>query len=400
LRRRRAETLADVLRASGAAPPASLADLDRQLNTHIVSGEGGETLIVYDTGDTHGPASLIALRLEFGSTFVRRPLVWPSSDHGGLDAETCRRVDSVRRHPGGVLVTAHVNPSAGCTLVLGRDLGLRAVLAGWPAAILPDGRIVYQKNQIHFASFHPLALNLFDPAQLTDTPLYPGRPYQAIRIAHTARMRQIYTDAWCSTHNHPCDPEVFDEHLASQVLVDTHSDALVFIVAFDNTTGWSDAERRGQLEPFRELRAALASWDGQGAPPVALGRALVAGLGRARNLSAGPHLSAALSADPPLRDLVMVVLASVPPPGIDAPRWLVGLDLRWAEALTWRRLTRLIDVPEEFTEVVYICLRPPARLRHRELPRREFEARFGSGGLGAALEPATLRQLFGPPSVD
>jgi hypothetical protein len=392
-----ADTLADVLRASGVTPPPGLADLDRQLGASVVSPDGGETVVVYDAGDARGPASLVALRVKpAASAFTRRPLAWPAAAPGGLDSDTCRRLDSARRHAGGLLVTAHVTPSAACTLVLGADLGLRAVLPGWPLATLPDGRIVYHRNQIHFASFHPLALDLFDPAGLTDLPLYPRKPYQAARLAHITRMRQVYTDPWCSARNHPCDPDVFDEHLASEVLVDPRGEALAFVVAFDNTTGWSDTERWGRLEPFRELRAALGPWNGQDPPPDGLGRALVAGLGRARNANAGPLVHAALSADPPLRDLVSAVLASSRPPGVDAARWLAALDPRWADALTWRRLARLIDVPDEFTEVVYVYrgLGLQARLRYREVPRREFEARFGRAGLSVALAPATLGELF------
>jgi hypothetical protein len=108
-------------------------------------------------------------------------------------------------------------------------------------------------------------------------------------------------------------------------------------------------------------------------------------------------VAAALSGDTELRDLVGMVLASPRPDGIDAAQWPATLDPRWRETATWLRLARLIDVPDEFTEVVYVYggLQSPTRLRYRELPRRDFEARFGRGSLGAVLEPATLRQLFG-----
>ena len=292
-----------------------------------------------------------------------------------------------------VLLTAHVNPSAGCTLVLDRGLALRAVLAGWPVATLADGRIVYQRNQVHFASGRPVELGLFDPVRLVDSSLYPPRPDGAVRAAHIARMRQVYTGAWCAAHNHPCDPALFDEHLASDVVVSDRGNALAFTVAFDNTTGWSDVERWGRLEPFRELRAALARRE---ALP-ALARSLVAGLVRARNLDAGSHVAGALTGDPELRDLVGAVLAAPRPAGVEPAGWLLGVDRRWGETATWLRLARLIEVPDETTDVVYVYagLRRGDRIRFRELPRRDFEARFGPGAPRAALEPAALRQLFG-----
>jgi hypothetical protein len=100
-----------------------------------------------------------------------------------------------------------------------------------------------------------------------------------------------------------------------------------------------------------------------------------------------------------MADLVSAVLASSRPSDLTPDRWLVTLDPRWARATTWQRLARLIHVPDEFTEVVYVYtgLRSPARLSFRELPRREFEARFGGAALGTALEPGNLRQLFGTP---
>jgi hypothetical protein len=394
-------TLADLLRDRGLQPPVGLADMDRPLAHHVVSQDAGETVIIYDAADPRAPASVVALRAgPARARFTRRPLVWPPPRPGDLDPETCRRIDRVRRHAGAILVTAHINPSAECTLILGRDLGLQAILSGWPVAMLPDGRIVYQRNQVHFAAFHPLGLNLFDPTRLTDIPLYPRKPYQPARRAHSARLRHVYTTAWCAAHNHPCDPDLFDEHLRSEVHIDARGDALAFVVAFDNTVGWTEIERWGRLEPFRELRAAFAAWDGQDPPPAALGRALAAGLAGARSTGASPHVAAALAAESEVRDLVDAALASPPPPKADAARWLSILDPRWDRAPIWRRLARVVAVPDEFTEVVYVYrgLRSPGALRVREIQRRDFEARFGRGSVGAALEPAALAELFSTPS--
>jgi hypothetical protein len=396
-----ADTLRSVLQAEGVAHPSTLPDLDRSVGHVILTRDGPTTFVVYDAGGPSDPVRLVALRLgPKRDRFTRAPLTWPRSAPAGLDAQTCRRLDSARAYPRAVLVTAHLNPSASCTLVLGRDLTLRAVLPGWPIAGLPDGRIVYQKSQVHFAAVHPMELVLFDPNRLADVPLYPRPPHQAVRAAHVARMRQAYTDAWCAPRNHPCDPELFDESLASEVVVSPRGDALAFVVALDNTGGWPDTERWGRLEPFRELRATLAAWNGHGAPPDTLPRALVAGLSRARNLSAGPLIAVALAGDPELRDLVGAVLASPIPEGVDAARWPAMLDPRWSDPSTWNRLARAIEVPDEVTEVVYVYvgLRPPGPLRYRELLRRDVEARFGQASLTALTEPAMLRQIFGPPS--
>ncbi len=126
------------------------------------------------------------------------------------------------------------------------------------------------------------------------------------------------------------------------------------MAAWDNTVGWSDAERWGRLERFRELRAALPAWDGASAPPDPLFRGLAAGLARARNLAAGRHVAAALGGAPALRDLVGAALVAPRADGQDARAWLLGLDPRWGETATWRDLARAVAVADEQTEVVYV----------------------------------------------
>ena len=65
-------------------------------------------------------------------------------------------------------------------------------------------------------------------------------------------------------------------------------------------------------------------------------------------------VTAALAGEPELRDLVAAALATKPTAGQDAPGWLRSLDARWGDAATWRRLGRAAEVPEQFTEVLYI----------------------------------------------
>jgi hypothetical protein len=396
----RAETLGDLLRARGLTPSRGLLRIDQPMRTHQVLDDERDVLVVYTVGDD-AAASLHAARFERAPRrWTAAPLDWSVSPGGAggkaLEVEWCRSGLAVDRFPGGFLVRAHINPSAECTIVLGPDLSVRGVLAGWPVATLADGRLVYQRNQVHFASFHPVALAVFDPRRPSDVALYPPRRVQEIRRAHIARMRSVYTPEWCRTHNHPCDPALFDEHLSGRVAADGRGDALAFVMAWDNTTGWSDALRWGRLEAFRELRAALAGWDGQGEPPAALFRGLASGLARTRNMNGEAHVAAALAGEPALRDLVAAALAAPPAAGQDDRGWLLALDRRWGDGETWRRLGRAVQVPDEFTEVVYVYtgLRHPETMTYRELRRADFEARFGPGAPGRALEPRVLREIF------
>jgi hypothetical protein len=175
-------------------------------------------------------------------------------------------------------------------------------------------------------------------------------------------------------------------------------DALAFAVAWDNTAGWSDAERWGRLEALRELRPALVRWDGREAPPADLFRALAAGLVRARNLAREACVEDALAGEPALRALVTAALASRPASGQDARSWLVSLDPRWADAATWRELAAAGAVPDELAEVIYVYtgLSRPDAIRFREMLRRDFGARFGAIPLRRVLEPDILRELAEP----
>ncbi len=391
----RAETLGELLNARGLTPPAgSVPGLDQAVQGSQVLDDPRGVFAVHQVGGRES-ARLQATRWERASrTWTSVPLEWSA---GALGVDLCRGGLAIEPFAGGFLVTAHINPSAECTLVLGPDLSVRAVLAGWPVAKLADGRIVYRRNQIHFASFHPVGIALFDPRGPAEVTLYPREPYQAARAAHVARMRAVYTQSWCAAHNHPCDPEIFDEHVAGEIVTDARGDALAFVMAWDNTTGWSDAERWGRLEAFRETRAALARWDGRGDPPADLHRGLAAGLARIRNMKGERHVTAALEGEPALRDLVGSALGAAPAVGRAPQAWLVALDARWAEAATWQRLARAVAVADEFTEVVYVYanLRRPARIRYRELLRNDFAARFGAIPLRRALEPDLLRQILG-----
>ena len=394
-----AETLRGVLAGHRVgAPPTGLAPLDRPLATYQVLDDASDVLVVWAL-DGGARGSLRALRFTRATgRWSARAIAWTEAAASGplpLPSTACRSGLALERFPGGFLLRAHINPSAECTIVLGGDLAVRGVLAGWPVATLADGRLVYQRNQVHFAPVRPVALALFD-LRARETTLYPPRPARGLRLAQIEGRRALFTDAWCRAHNHPCDAAQLDESVTSRVATDAPGDALAFVTAWDNTTGWSDAERWGRLEPFRELRAALPDWDGASPPPDALFRSLAAGLARTRTLGMQAHVASALADEPGLRELVGAVLAAESERGGDPRSRLLALDARWALPATWRDLARAVAVPDETTEVVYVYagLRRPATLQYRELLRADFEARFGPGLPERALEPAVRRALF------
>lgn len=73
-------------------------------------------------------------------------------------------------------LTGHSSPSAAPTLVLSAELRLIRELKGWPMLVLPDGRLVYHDNMVHFAPAHPGSLSLYNPATGRNVRLFPSKP--------------------------------------------------------------------------------------------------------------------------------------------------------------------------------------------------------------------------------
>src|SRR5258708_25059788 len=206
-----AETHGEVLAARRVGPPPCRLVLDQPLETYQVLDDDRDLLVVY-VGQPAAAARLQAARFERATrrwTVTR--LDWSVAADGSgaraLEPEWCRSGLAMERFPAGFLVRSHLNPSAECTVVLAPDLSVRAVLAGWPVATLADGRLVYQRNQVHFASVHPVALALLDARRPGEIALYPPPPLRGVRRAHVDRLRGVYTAAWCNARNHPFHPE-------------------------------------------------------------------------------------------------------------------------------------------------------------------------------------------------
>jgi hypothetical protein len=147
---------------------------------------------------------------------------------------------------GDFLLSTHLSPSAECTLVLSADLAIRTVLYGWPLATLADGSIVYHRSQIHFAPVHAAEIAIYNRKTGRSYTIYPSKPYQAVRQAEIAKLTPFFdahTD-WCNQHNHPCDPELFDNALDGEVVVNNQTDALAFVIDYG-----SDADDPGAPPP-------------------------------------------------------------------------------------------------------------------------------------------------------
>jgi hypothetical protein len=390
-----AETLGDALRARGvAARPKDLHDLGQAITSYGVLDDARAFVIAYYRADGTGALRepLVVRRLD------RTSFQWRSAElsRKAIGTDRCLGPATAVRWAGRDLVIGtHITPSAGCTIVLGPELSVQKVLAGWFLAAFPDGSIVYHRSQVHFAPTHSVEIAVWEPRRGRDRTLYPMKPHGRLRLEHMARIATKYADeAWCRTRNHHCDPERFDESLVGDVAVDGVTSALALVVGLDNTAWWTDAER-GRLEAFRELRRTLGQAE-DSMPADALFRALAADLARAAR-SPGPELTlAGLEPDVWLRDLVAAALAAARPAGQDPRAFLVALDPRWGEPETWSRLARAIEVPPEVIEVVFVYrnVTNGGTLGLRELSRADLLARCGDEALPRCLEAGALARIF------
>jgi hypothetical protein len=166
------ETLADAIRARGLTPSSQmLPNLDRHITSYAILQNADGFLIAYYVDDGSGALTepLFVDRYDavghaWTSTKITR------ADPKVADSWCLGSAVSIRASPHGYYLGTHLNPSAGCTIVLSRDLAVQAVLTGWMLAVLGDGTVVYQRSQVHFAP-HPLCRNL--PLQSNAR---PGRP--------------------------------------------------------------------------------------------------------------------------------------------------------------------------------------------------------------------------------
>jgi hypothetical protein len=236
-----AETLNEVIAKSSAPPDARpLANLNREIADYsVLDTQGTLAIAYYVPGD--GPVHEGPL---FVDRYDRKTRQWRSASFSRDQLATAGSdcvgsITSLSANAAGYLATTHITPSAECTLVLSPDLQLRATLYGWPLATLADGSIVYHRSQIHFAAVHAAEVAIYSRKTGRSYTIYPAKPYQAVRQTEIARLEEFFNTHldWCNHHNHPCDPELFDNSISSPVVVEDKTDAIAFIVDYG-----SDAE--------------------------------------------------------------------------------------------------------------------------------------------------------------
>jgi hypothetical protein len=294
-----------------------------------------------------------------------------------------------------VYLELHINPSASCTLVLSHDLAVQKVLSGWFLGAFVDGRVVYHNNEIHFAPVHAAELSLYDPRTSQEFKIYPRKPFQSIRAAHIQMMLGFYAHNpdWCNAHNNPCDPEWFDNDIQGGVSISDKTDSLAFVVQFDNTNYWTDAERT-RLEAFRETRNHLK--EHPDAAPDAVLLYFFSDLGRTGRLNLKQTVLDMFAPTPDLHDFLGAAFEAKEAAPERFQDFTAKFGPRWGNEPLRKQFLHGIETPPEFTNVFYVYrnLANPNAIEYRELLLSEWKARYGDSPTAKALDADTLHAIF------
>lgn len=100
---------------------------------------------------------------------------------------------------------------------------------------------------MHFAPTHYTLLDIYKPSTRELYRIFPHEPYQALWLTHEQKVAQIYDDlgsAWCVENNHHCNPELFNNYVAGDVVINNDTDSIAFIITFSGSSDSNLEETR------------------------------------------------------------------------------------------------------------------------------------------------------------
>jgi len=134
-----------------------------------------------------------------------------------------------------LMLDTHINPSAGCVLIVSRDLKHATELSGWVLGHFEDGTLLYHRSQVHFATVHPTEIAVYSEKSKSDFILYPPKPDSPIRSRLTSKLSEFFDTHhdYCAKANDPCDAETFDSDLDGEVALDEREHAVAFAISYE-----------------------------------------------------------------------------------------------------------------------------------------------------------------------
>jgi hypothetical protein len=233
------KTLRDVLAAEKVPPDAAaLHNLDAKISSGAELNDAQQFVIAYYVQDVTGQLNPPI----FVDAYDRGAGKWKSGEirpgtakEGGADDNCFGSVLTIAAFSDSYALETHINPSAGCEIILSRDLKVKASLYGWIVGHFGDGGIVYHRSQVHFATVHPAEMAIYDPATGKDFNVFPHPPFQEARLQLAEKLREFYKthQDYCQKADDPCDPEQFDSSLEGKVVTDDREHAMAFVISYE-----------------------------------------------------------------------------------------------------------------------------------------------------------------------
>jgi hypothetical protein len=233
------QSLKEILTAEGLPlSGAKLANVEKKITRSAQLDDSKQFAIAYYLDDGSGmlnPPLLIDRYDKTNKQWRSGALPDAQTDSPSMDDTCFGSVLNMRALGGRLFLDTHINPSAGCLLVLSPDLKLEASLYGWLVGQLGPDLLLYQRSEVHFAPVHPTEIALYDLRSKRDETIFPPKAATAVRQARIAQLREFYkpNTEWCRENDDPCDPESFDSDLEGEVATNESESAVAFLISYE-----------------------------------------------------------------------------------------------------------------------------------------------------------------------
>lgn len=245
------KTLGDVL-AAHSVPSRVLPAADLQIPAERAgwSAKNSPFLIAYYDGNTETlPNLLHVVRYDLRTHKIQRTdlraidvtfhgfdsvMDRPSSDCLGA-------VLSISEEDGLVTIETHINPSAGCVLILTPDLKFSAGLYGWVLGRIRHD-LIFEESMVHFASVHDSRLAVYDIDARKLFHIYPSQQEPERQLFSAQLAKHMLSDSWCAEHNNPCNSKSFNTEI-EHLIVDPRRSNFAFDVQMTSEGFGPEAER-------------------------------------------------------------------------------------------------------------------------------------------------------------
>jgi hypothetical protein len=245
-----AQTLREAIEKNDLTPdPKVTTNLDKRITSGAELDDESQFVIAYYIDDGSGRLNLPLFleRYDRGSKEWRSAILGKDPTQPKSPDDVCNgSISSINAVGHRLILDTHINPSAGCLLVVSPDLKLEASLYGWFLGRLGDNGLIYHRSEIHFAPVHPAEIAFHDLKTKRDYTIFPHKPDQAIRTARIAQLREFYKtrERWCQKWNDPCDAERFDSDLDGDVATNEAEHALAFVISYEQWQRYPDDEQK------------------------------------------------------------------------------------------------------------------------------------------------------------